>query len=215
MRVRVKMCGFTRAVDVQAAVQAGVDAIGFVFYPKSKRYINPAHAAKLNRLIPAFVDSVALFVNASPSFVKQVIQEVQPTLLQFHGDETVAYCESFGYPYVRAFRVGSPQLDTPEKVWRQCQLYASAKGWLFDSFSPLYGGSGLRFDPQLLELVQKYRTRSDPVVIIAGGIGATNLAKLIKDQQPFAIDVSSAIEDGPGIKNAVKMQEFIKALNYG
>lgn len=215
MQVRVKMCGFTRPEDVQFAVQAGADAIGFVFYPKSKRYVTTVEAQKLQAFVPAFVSSVALFVNAAPSTVKNVIQQVQPSLLQFHGDESAAYCESFDHPYLKAFRLGAPALNTPEKVWQQCQRYASAKAWLFDSFSPLYGGSGLRFDPLLLAEIQANHKKTDPPIIIAGGVKTDDLQEVLRVFQPFAVDISSAIEDAPGIKSAEKMQAFMKALNYG
>lgn len=215
MRVRVKMCGFTRSEDIHSAVQAGADAIGFVFYPKSKRYVTSVEAKKLQASIPAFVSSVALFVNAAPSFVHEVIQLVQPTLLQFHGDETVEYCESFDRPYLKAFRLGAPELDTPEKVWQECQRYASAKGWLFDSFSPLYGGSGLRFDPTLLTELQAAHKETDPPIIIAGGIKTEDLQEMLHRFRPFAVDISSAIEHSPGIKNPEKIHAFMKALNSG
>ncbi|MEZ2721041.1 phosphoribosylanthranilate isomerase [Paenalcaligenes hominis] len=214
MRTRVKMCGFTRSQDIKAAVQAGADALGFVFYQKSKRYVSIAQAAHLRSQIPAFVQSVALFVNASPAFVEQVIQIMKPDLLQFHGEESRAYCESFQHPYIRAFRVGAPGLETAEQVLRQCRLYDTAQAWLFDSFSPAYGGSGTQFDLRLLEQVVAHRTADDPEMVLAGGVAPDRLAQLITQVHPYAIDVSSAIEDSPGIKNAAKMQQLMQALNF-
>lgn len=214
MRTRVKMCGFTRIADIHAATQAGADALGFVFYPKSKRYVMPNKAAQLRAAVPAFVQTVALFVNASPALVRQVIQQVKPDLLQFHGDESVAYCESFQHPYIRAFRLGAPGLDTPERVLQQCRLYKNAQGWLFDSFSPAYGGSGLSFDPYLLSAVQQLRQRHEPPIILAGGITAQNLKEQLSQYQPYAVDISSAIEDAPGLKNSEKIQRFMSEMNH-
>lgn len=212
-RIRVKMCGFTRPQDIQEAVSAGADAIGFVFYPKSKRYVNLKLAAALRQQVPAFVQSVALFVNAKPAFVRQVIEQIKPDLLQFHGDESMAYCESFKYPYIRAFRVGAPSMNTPDSLLDVCRKYPDAKGWLFDSYSPAYGGSGLSFDDELLTSVQQQRTVDVPPLILAGGIRHDNVQANIAQHRPFAIDVSSAIEEAPGIKNAEKIHAFMQQLN--
>lgn len=213
MRIRVKMCGFTRAEDITAAVQAGADALGFVFYKKSKRYVTIEQAAALRTGIPAFVQSVALFVNAQPAFVRQVMRQMQPDLLQFHGEESVAFCESFGQPYIRAFRVGGPGLDTAETILAHCRQYASAQAWLFDSYTPAYGGSGTPFDLQLLEHVRAHRAEHEPPIVLAGGITPRNAHRVIAQIKPYAIDVSSAIEDSPGIKNQSKMQHLMQLLH--
>lgn len=163
------MCGFTRVEDIQAAVQAGADALGFVFYEKSKRYLSITQAAQLAATVPAFVQTVALFVNPKPAFVQRVIQEMRPDLLQFHGEESVAFCESFHHPYIRAFRLGAPGLDTPQAVVARCRQYQQAKGWLFDSFSPAYGGSGMSFNDALLDELHKQHEPTDPPIILAGG----------------------------------------------
>lgn len=212
-RTRVKMCGFTREQDVQMAVSVGADALGFVFYPKSKRYLSIAAAAQLRAKVPAFVQTVALFVNASPDFVHQVIKQVQPDLLQFHGEESVAFCDSFAHPYIRAFRVGAPDLTTADQLLARCRRYPNAKAWLFDSYSPAYGGSGLGFDGQLLEAIHAQRESTEPPVILAGGINANNVEHQIARHTPFAIDISSAIEDSPGIKNKTKMFDFMRLMN--
>lgn len=211
-RLRIKMCGFTRPADVQAAVQAGADAIGLVFYPKSKRYVQLEQALQLRAQIPAFVQCVALFVNAKPATVQQVIAQVQPDVLQFHGDESVAYCESFGHPYIRAFRVGAPGMDSAEGLLSTCRQYSGAQGWLFDSYSPAYGGSGLSFDAKLLKAVHEQRASHEPPVILAGGVTAQNLQENVALHQPFAVDISSAIESAPGLKEAEKMQAFMQQV---
>lgn len=213
-RIRVKMCGFTRSEDINAAVKAGADAIGFVFYPKSKRCVSLAQAAALRQQVPAFVQCVALFVNAKPAFVRQVIQQVQPDLLQFHGDESVAYCESFQHPYLRAFRAGAPTMDTPESLLSVCRQYPRAQGWLVDSYSAGYGGSGLRFDDALLSALQQQHRDEEPPLVLAGGINHENVRASIALHQPFAIDISSAIETAPGIKSAEKMHTFMQQLAH-
>lgn len=212
-RTRVKMCGFTRTQDIMAAVAAGADAIGFVFYPKSKRCLSLPQAEALRRKVPAFVQSVALFVNAKPAFVCQVIEQVQPDLLQFHGEESVAYCESFKHPYIRAFRVGAPGMDTPDSLLQRCRQYHRAKGWLFDSYSPGYGGSGLSFDDALLASLHQQHTDTDPPLILAGGVTHNNIQTNIARHRPFAVDISSTIEDAPGIKNKQKIHSFMQQLN--
>lgn len=213
MRTRVKMCGFTRAQDIQEAVLAGADAIGFVFYPKSRRCLSLNQAKALRQHVPAFVQCVALFVNAKPAFVQQVIRQVQPDLLQFHGEESINYCESFEHPYIRAFRVGGPAMDTSAALLQRCRQYHSAKGWLFDSYTSAYGGSGLSFDAALLSDLHIHREATEPPIILAGGITAENARAQVDLHQPFALDISSAIEDAPGIKNAKKMRHFIQKIN--
>lgn len=212
-RTRVKMCGFTRTQDISHAVTAGADALGFVFYPQSKRYLSITQAVELRAHVPAFIQTVALFVNASPAFVRQVLKQVKPDMLQFHGEESVAYCESFNHPYIRAFRVGAPGIDSAEALLKACRQYQNAKGWLFDSYSAAYGGSGLSFSDDLLEAVHKQRLNTEPPIILAGGISADNVQEQMALHQPFAIDISSAIEDAPGIKNQQKMQAFMKLMN--
>ncbi|MDS1141772.1 phosphoribosylanthranilate isomerase [Pusillimonas sp. SM2304] len=209
-RIRVKICGLTRPQDVDAAVNAGADAVGLVFYGPSKRAVSLEQAIALRKAVPAFVDVVALFVNAAEDQVQEVIDQVQPDLLQFHGDETPAYCESFNRRYFRAFRVGGPGLDTPEQVLAACRKYASASAWLFDSYSTGYGGSGLPFDPALLRDVRQ-AADSRPLVL-AGGLKADTVAQSVRALQPYAVDVSSGVEEAPGIKSAQKIAAFMKAV---
>src|SRR5690625_1024391 len=131
VRTRVKICGLTRQEDVQAAVQAGADAVGFVFYADSKRAVSLEQARALRRHLPAFVSAVALFVNADPDYVKAIIKHVQPDVLQFHGDETPESCSAFGHPYMRAFRIGGQGMETPQQVCRSAMAYLDASAWLF------------------------------------------------------------------------------------
>ncbi|MGE4341046.1 MAG: N-(5'-phosphoribosyl)anthranilate isomerase [Pigmentiphaga sp.] len=152
-RTRIKICGFTREADLDAAVVLGVDAIGLVFYAPSKRCLSLEQGAVLRRRLPPFVSTVALTVNAPADELKRIINAVRPDVLQFHGDETPEHCESFGLPYLRAFRVGAPGLETPEALLESCQRHMAAAGWLFDSHSAGYGGSGWSFDWSSLSLL--------------------------------------------------------------
>ena len=210
LRTRIKICGLTRSEDVTCAIELGVDALGFVFYPPSKRCLTPDQAADLVANVPAFVSTVALFVEPEPSLVEAVIREMRPTYLQFHGDETVADCERYAWPYIKAFRVGSPLLDTPQKLARICSLYASAKAWLFDSFTPAYGGSGHGFDRRLLCDVLMMQQAAP--VILSGGLKTESVMELIAQTRPWAVDISSGVEQRPGIKSAQAMREFVSAV---
>src|SRR3546814_329512 len=209
-RTRVKICGLTRPEDIDAAVQAGTDAIGFVFHAPSKRAVNLEQARALRQRVPAFVSVTALFVNAPENEVRAVIDRVQPDLLQFHGDESPEYCASFERRYLRAFRVGGPELNTPLAVLEACRRYPSASAWLFDSYSAGYGGSGLAFDIDLLSELRQ--ARDSRPLILAGGLKPETLAQLVRQVRPYAVDVSSGVESAPGIKSADKINAFMQAL---
>lgn len=210
MRTRIKICGLTREEDIDAAVSVGVDAIGFVFYPKSKRYVTSTHAAQLRRAVPAFTDVVALFVNPEPTDVRAVLDAVGPELLQFHGNETPQDCARYGHRYLRAFRAGAPGLETAANLAAYCRAYGEAAGWLFDSYSAGYGGSGHGFDHALLAEV-----KADPVsrpLILSGGLNADNVAAAVQSVHPWAVDVSSGVEIEQGIKSSDKILSFIAAV---
>ena len=207
---RIKICGLTRPDDVDMVVGFGAHAIGLVMYPGSKRAVTEEQAVILRRRVPAFVSVVALFVNASTAQVRSVIDNVQPDLLQFHGDETPEYCESFGRRYMRAFRVGGPQTSTPQGVLQACRPYQSASAWLFDTYSAGYGGSGLSFDAALLERVQALPDA--PALVLAGGLKPDTVAAAVRQVQPFAVDVSSGVESAPGVKDAARVRAFIRAV---
>ncbi len=205
-RTRIKFCGLTREDDIDAAVAAGADAIGFVFYPLSKRVLTLERAKHLRARVPAFVNVVALTVNATEDEINAIVRIVQPDLLQFHGDETPEFCERFGRPYLRAFRVGAPGLDTPPALLESCLFYGSAAGWLFDSHSDGYGGSGKSFDWSYLSTLAGI-ANARPVVL-SGGLHAANIRQALADVRPYAVDVSSGVELAPGVKCPTKMQEF-------
>ncbi|MGB6241160.1 MAG: phosphoribosylanthranilate isomerase [Castellaniella sp.] len=209
-RTRVKICGLTRPADVLAVVQAGADAVGLVFYPASRRCVTLEQAAALRAQVPAFVSVVALFVNPQPDDVRQVLDAVRPDLLQFHGEESADFCGQFGAPYLKAFRVGAPGLDSAAGLAAACAGYSRASGWLFDSYSPAYGGSGCRFDTDLL--TQLPRDAHAPALVLSGGLTAAGVGVDIADQRPFAVDVSSGVESAPGIKDPAKIQAFMQAV---
>lgn len=210
MRTRVKICGMTRPEDIAAAVDAGADAVGLIFYPKSKRYVSLELAARLRRDVPAFVDVVALFVNADDDTVRQVLDVVGPDLLQFHGDETPDACERHGRRYMKAFRVGGPGAETAGQLARTCAAYRGAAGWLFDSYSAGYGGSGLAFEHALLQDVRA-DSQGAPV-ILSGGLSPDNIQAAITTLRPYAVDVSSGVEESPGIKAAMRIRAFLQAV---
>lgn len=209
-RTRIKICGLTRPDDIQSAVGAGADAIGLVFYPPSRRCVTLAQAAELRAQVPSFVSVVALFVNPQRAEVCQVLDAVRPDLLQFHGDEPADFCRQFGARYLKAFRVGAPGLDSADGVRSACQAYADASGWLFDSYSPAYGGSGQRLDAALLERVSRDDTA--PALVLSGGLTADTVGRDIALWHPFAVDVSSGVETAPGLKDAAKIQAFVQAV---
>ena len=210
-RTRIKICGITRAEDLQQAAVLGADAVGFVFYPKSKRYVSPTQAAKLSGKAPVFLNTVALFVNPSDEEVEAVIDIVAPSVLQFHGDETSEQCASYGLPYIRAFRVGGPGCHTADALVDTCLEHPYAAGWLFDTYTPAYGGSGESFDYNLLSGLKSLEREARPF-ILSGGLTATTVEKALDQFDAWAVDISSGVEDTPGIKSPVKMKAFIQTV---
>ena len=198
MRTRVKICGITRPADGVAAAQAGADAIGLVFYPKSPRYLSAERAIEIRDALPPFVQTVALFVNADAAQVSQVLGRVKPSLLQFHGDETPEFCGQFGAPFVKACRIRA-DVD----VLQYLQPYSRAAAWLVDSFVPEYGGVGESFDWSLVP-----RGLARPL-ILSGGLDQKNVARAVRAVQPWGVDVSSGVESAKGIKDAGKMTAFV------
>lgn len=221
-RTRIKVCGLTRAQDVLVCAHNGVDALGFVFYPPSRRFVSAEHAAELCANLPAFISTVALFVNPEPQAVKDVVHTLRPSLLQFHGDEDPEFCASFGVPYLKAFRVGGPGLDTAANVAKSCQAFALAAGWLFDSYTPAFGGSGQGFDHALLSEVSSAHAlqpessiahKLSRPMILSGGLNAQNARAALKALSPWAVDVSSGVEESAGVKSAQKIRAFVRAVH--
>lgn len=213
MRTRIKICGITRHEDLTCAATAGADAVGFVFHPSSKRFVSAERAAQLVHTLPAFVSSVALFVNPERQFVQHVIDTMQPTLLQFHGEEPPEFCASFSTPYIKAFRVGAPGIDTAQGLSDSCLQFSEARAWLFDSYTPAYGGSGHTFDHALLSGLLALDPAHRAPIILSGGLNAQSLLEPVRRIRPWAVDVSSGVESAPGIKSAPRIAEFVAALN--
>ena len=199
---RVKICGITRVEDAVAAASSGADAIGLVFYQHSPRHVGIAQAKQLADALPPFVAVVGLFVNAEAAFVREVLASVPLDMLQFHGDESPVYCTQFTKPYLKAVRVKAG-VDL-----LQCASdFRSARGLLLDAHvEGIPGGTGTGFDWALIP------KRLSLPVILSGGLDAENVAAAIRQVRPYAVDVSSGVEAGKGIKDAVKIAAFINEV---
>lgn len=200
--VRSKICGITRIEDALAAVAAGADAIGLVFYAKSPRAVNVQQARAIIAALPPFVTSVGLFVNASRCELGEILDAVPLDLLQFHGDESAADCESYHRPYIKALRV-----KAGDDIAAACLAYPRASGILLDTYvEGVPGGTGEAFDWSLVP-----QGLSKPI-ILAGGLTPDNVAAAIARVRPYAVDVSGGVEQGKGIKDPAKIQAFMQAV---
>jgi phosphoribosylanthranilate isomerase len=205
MRTRVKICGLTRDEDVAAAVAAGADALGFVFYEPSPRSVDIDRAAALAARVPAFVTAVGLFVDAEPEFIAEAARRVPLGLIQFHGAESPEFCASFGRPWIKAIAMREG-LDANDAARR----YAGASSLLLDTYDPaLAGGTGRRFDWDLVP------PDLAPRVILAGGLDAGNVAEAIGRVKPHAVDVSGGVEQAKGRKDRHKINDFMQGVRDG
>lgn len=203
MRVRIKVCGMTRRDDVLAAAGLGVDAVGLVFYPKSPRNVSIQQARALTAELPPFVTVTALFLDPEAGKVREVLEGVRIDLLQFHGGEPADFCRSFGLPYIKAVPMGS-QADLREYA----QRHAQAAALLLDSHAAgQKGGTGVSFDWSLIPRLDGTR------IVLAGGLNRGNVATAIRVVRPYGVDVSSGVEDAPGIKDRGKMAAFVHEVN--
>ncbi len=200
-RTRIKICGLTRETDVDEAVEAGADALGFVLYEKSPRYVTLDRAQALIRRLPPFVTPVLLLVNAPDTLVQETIAAVPQALLQFHGDETAVQCEQSGHPYIRAARM-SPDFDLLNFSLR----FRSAQAILVDAHVEGYGGGGQVFDWSLLP------SGLPQPMILSGGLHPGNVREGVLAVRPWAVDVSSGVEASKGIKDAGLMRQFCQAV---
>jgi phosphoribosylanthranilate isomerase len=204
---RIKVCGITRQDDADCCVALGVDALGFVFYEPSPRYISPAAACKIFRQTPLFTTRIGLFVNAPRETVLAVLDLAPLHVLQFHGDEDEAYCASFGRPYLKAARM-KPGVDLLEFAAR----FPGAEAILCDAFVDGFGGAGKTFDWNLLPDVDaRIRSKARPVVL-SGGLDAENVGAAIRRVRPMAVDVSSGVEAAKGIKDHAKIKAFVEKV---
>ena len=200
--VRSKICGITRMEDALSAVEAGADAIGFVFYAKSPRAVTVQQARAIIAGLPPFVTTVGLFVNASACELNETLDAVPLDLLQFHGDETPDECAGYHRPYIKALRV-----KAGDDIAASCAAYAGASGILLDAYvEGIPGGTGEAFDWSLIP-----QGLSKPI-ILAGGLCAENVAQAIAQVRPYAVDVSGGVEQGKGIKDSAKIRAFMQAV---
>ncbi|MFJ2536572.1 phosphoribosylanthranilate isomerase [Pseudomonas sp. NPDC087614] len=200
--VRSKICGITRMEDALAAVEAGADAIGFVFYAKSPRAVTVQQARAIIKSLPPFVTTVGLFVNASRCELGEILDAVPLDLLQFHGDEPADECESWHRPYIKALRV-----KAGDDIAGACNAYPTASGVLLDTYvEGVPGGTGEAFDWSLIP-----RGLSKPL-ILAGGLTPENIADAVARVRPYAVDVSGGVEASKGIKDHAKIRAFINAV---
>lgn len=202
-RTRIKFCGFTRADDIAEAVALGVDAVGLILVPQSPRALSLDAAAALRTRVPPLVGSVLLLRNPEAALVHEALRRVRPTLLQFHGEETEAFCASFGHPYLKAIAMQKQTRSLAEIA----SDYSSAAALLLDGHEAGgLGGQGVAFDWR-----QATASSSLPIML-AGGIRPDNVALAIAAARPFAVDVSSGIEAAPGIKDSGKMRDFVREV---
>lgn len=201
MQVKVKICGITNVADALAAIEAGADALGFVFYEKSPRHITPEQAAVVIQALPPFISKVGLFVDATPETVRSTVASTGIDTLQFHGMETPDFCKAFRMTVVKAIRVqGSKSLKDLG--------HYPVSGILLDSFVPgQQGGTGAKFDWSLA-LEAK---RVGKPIILAGGLKPQNVEEAIRSVNPYGVDVSSGVESAPGRKDIAKVRDFISA----
>ena len=200
-RTRIKICGLTREGDVDAAVAAGADAMGFVLYPASPRHVGVQRAGSLARRLPPFVTPVLLTVNATAAEIDAALQAVPHALLQFHGDETPELCEAAGRPFIRAARM-APGFDLLDFARR----FAAAQAILLDAHVQGYGGGGKVFDWSLIP------AGVNAPVVLSGGLSSENVGDGIACVRPWAVDVSSGVESAKGIKDLGLLRRFCEAV---
>ncbi|MGQ9659914.1 MAG: phosphoribosylanthranilate isomerase [Thermochromatium sp.] len=204
-RTRVKICGVTRVSDLMAAVQAGVDAVGFVFHPTSPRAVTPAQAAELCRALPPFVTAVGLFVDATAETIEATLDQVPLDLLQFHGDESPEFCARFKRRWIKAVRM-RPGIDLAAEHER----FAGADGLLLDAYEPgRAGGTGQCFDWARIppEIAHE--------ILLAGGLTPENVAEAIARVRPYGVDVSGGVEVTKGIKDPKLIFAFMQGVRNG
>lgn len=201
--VKVKICGITNLGDAITSVGAGCDALGFVFYKKSPRYIAPQKARKIIRLLPSRILKIGVFVNATGRAIKHIFKTCNLDMLQFHGDESLAFCKKFKkYKIIKAFRIKD---KNSLKDIKRYPVWA----FLFDSYQKnLFGGTGRTFDWRTIKKL-KFPKKN---IFISGGLNVRNIKKAIQLIKPDWVDVSSSVEVRPGKKDYKKVKSFIKAV---
>jgi phosphoribosylanthranilate isomerase len=202
LRTRTKICGITRAEDAETAAHAGADAIGLIFAPQSPRCISVDQAAAIARTVAPFVTVVGLFVDADAEQVRATLKRVRLHLLQFHGSEDPEQCRMYDLPYIKAVRM-QPNTD----LIAQARAYHDAAALLLDAYVPaVAGGTGHTFDWKCVPRGMSAR------VILAGGLNPANVADAVRTVRPYAVDVSSGVERSKGVKDAAKIEAFVRAV---
>ena len=202
MRVRIKICGLTRPEEVRCVSGLGVDAVGLNFYPPSPRFLSVPAARAVRARVPAFVTSVAVFVNPGAEEVRRVIGEVGVDMLQFHGTETARFCEDFGLPYLKAIAMREG-VDLAAAV----REYPSAAAWLLDVHdTEKWGGTGRTFDWSAV------RGSFERPIVLAGGLTPENVEDAIRLVRPFAVDVCGGVESAGGVKDEAKLAAFMRRV---
>ena len=205
MSTRVKICGITNPADAQAAVEAGADALGFIFYKKSPRHVAISAAAKITKKVPPFILRVGVFVNPAAELVRRAIGECGLNLLQFHGDETPEFCARFGLMSMKAFRIRDAE------SLKELPKYPT-EAWLLDAYSAKnLGGTGEKFN---WDLAVEAKKLGKPI-FLAGGLTPENVAAAVRQVQPFGVDVSSGVERSPGKKDHARVRAFIANVRQG
>ncbi|WP_373746311.1 phosphoribosylanthranilate isomerase [Neisseria dentiae] len=203
MTPRIKICGFTRPEDAAAAAELGADAVGLVFYEKSKRAVSIETAQRIVRALPPFVGVVALFVNEEAARIEEILAQVPIDIIQFHGDEPPEFCRRFARPYIKAVRV-----QNTADIILALETYPDARAVLFDAhIEGEYGGTGHSFDWRMLP------QNLNGHWILSGGLTPDNVAEAVRITGAQTVDVSSGVESAAGIKSVAKMAEFIRRLS--
>jgi phosphoribosylanthranilate isomerase len=203
LRTKIKICGITNPKNAIEAAELGVDALGFVFFSESPRYIEPKKAREIIDLMPSFISRVGLFVNASKQEVLLAISESRINMLQFHGDEDENFCNQFDLPYIKAI-----SLKDGINLLEYCQAFSSSSAILIDTYSQkVRGGTGKTFNWDLIP-----KNLPSPL-IIAGGLHSDNVSSLIHSVNPYGVDVSGGVELDKGIKDHKMMKNFVLGVN--
>jgi len=201
---KIKICGLTNMEDAMLAAELGADALGFIFYGQSKRYVDPEIARSIVSSLPPFITTVGVFVNQSLNEIVAIKDKVGIDAAQLHGDETPEFCSLVPLKVIKAIRVKG---DFDEHTVAQYPVQAI----LFDTYSDVeYGGTGKSFNWGILQNI------SNPSkIILSGGLSPENVAEAISTVKPYAVDVSSGVEDSPGKKDHMKLRKFIEAVKNG
>lgn len=204
IRTRIKVCGMTKVKEAEGAVNAGVDALGFIFAEASPRYVNPEKVKEIVKKLPPFVDAVGVFVDEDAEVVDEIVQYCGLTVAQLHGSESPTYCADISCRVVKAFRI-KPESAHSEKEPYYDPYYGVVNGFLLDTYhEKIAGGTGKTFDWKLLE-----NMRPPGPLILAGGLTPENVRQAILETMPFAVDINSGVEFEPGRKDVEKLLRLV------